>query len=143
MNVVNVNGKTYKLPDGNVSVINNKIYHNGKLVVDVEEIKEKNINIEISGDACNVSLDCGNITVKGNCKDVTNTNGDIIIKGDVLGNTKTTNGDIKCKHINGCAETVNGNINGKEKINKSNYTYSTCTINKKSIFKEIFEDIFG
>ena len=41
MNTVYVNGKKYILPNGNVSVVNNKVYWNGILVEDCDLFKEK------------------------------------------------------------------------------------------------------
>ena len=49
MNKVYVNGKKYILPNGSVSVVNNKVYWNGKLVEDCYLLKEKIINITIEG----------------------------------------------------------------------------------------------
>lgn len=94
MNVVTVNGKTYNLPNGNVSVIGNKVYLNGKLVEDCNEIKEKEITIIIQGDNNTVSLDAGNITVKGNANDVSTKSGDIEIGGDA-NNITSISGDIE------------------------------------------------
>ena len=67
MNKVNINGKTYTAPDGcSVSVINNKVYFNGKLAEDFNDWKEKNIEIKVEGNCKEVKADAGNITVEGN-----------------------------------------------------------------------------
>lgn len=148
MNRVVVNGKTYNLPNGSVSVINNKVYHNGKLVTDCDEIKEKEIKITIEGDACDVSLDCGEIVVKGNANNVKSSNGNIKIEGDIAGNAKTTNGNIKAKHIHGNADTTLGSINGASIQNSicganingcNNYVHS----GKSGWFNNLMEEIFG
>ena len=49
MNTAYVNGKKYILPNGSVSVVNNKVYWNGILVEDCDLFKEKTINITIEG----------------------------------------------------------------------------------------------
>ncbi len=115
MGIVNVNGRVYHTPDNaSVSVINNKVYVDGKLYEDFSENKEKNIKITIEGDIQTVKLDCGDITVHGNANSVTNVNGDIKINGDVAGNVKTTNGDISAHSINGDAKSVNGDISNRK-----------------------------
>lgn len=113
MNKVYVNGKKYILPNGNVSVVNNKVYWNGKLVEDCYLLKEKIINITIEG---NVEGDvkCDNIesiNIKGSCKNIETNNGEVKIGGNVDGNVSTYNGNVNCHNINGDAKTHNGNIN--------------------------------
>lgn len=150
MNRVSVNGKTYNLPDGKVSVVNNKVYLNGKLVTDCDEIKEKEIHITIEGDACDVSLDCGEITVKGNCQNVKSSNGNIEIGGDVAGNATTTNGNIKCKTIHGDASTTLGSIKGASiqnsicgaNINGCN-NYVNSHSRKEGWLSNLMDNIFG
>ena len=111
MNVCIVNGKRYNLPSGNVNVINGKVYCNGKLITDTEDISEKNIKIVIQGNVeGDVSTDCGDIEVNGNCKTVKSTSGDINIKGNVSGDVKSTSGDIACGEVQGDVQTVSGDI---------------------------------
>lgn len=45
MNIVTVNGKTYNLPNGNVSVIGSIVYCNGKIVTDCDEFDAKKIKV--------------------------------------------------------------------------------------------------
>lgn len=118
MGTVNVNGRIYHTPEGSsVSVINNKVYVDGKLFEDFNETKEKNIKITIEGDIHDVKLDCGDIVVNGNVNNINNINGDIKIKGDVSGDVKNTNGDISAHTIYGDAKTVSGDIsNRRDKI---------------------------
>ena len=83
MTVINVNGKTYNVPDRNISVVNNKIYCNGKLYVS---------GYDRENDSCNITIKGDNISVK-------TTSGDINVNGNVIGNCKTTSGDINAKEI--------------------------------------------
>ena len=139
MNKVTINGKTYTAPDGcSVSVVNNKVYFNGKLAEDFNNWKNKNIEIKIEGDCKDVNTDAGNITVNGNVEgNATSDAGNINVKGNVQGDAWTDCGNVKAHHIFGNAKSNCGNINGY------NYTYDKCTIKHKNIIKEIFEDIFG
>ena len=112
MNTVNVNGKNYEVPNGcSVSVINGKVYFNGKLADDFENYKEKNIEIIIVGNCGEVKVDIGNVTVKGSVEGNVNADtGNIRIEGDVHGNVTTDMGNISAAHIAGNATTYCGNI---------------------------------
>ena len=80
MNTVYVNGKKYILPNGNVSVVNNKVYWNGILVEDCDLFKEKIININIEGNV-EGDIKCDtieSINIKGSCKDIQIINVDIV-----------------------------------------------------------------
>ena len=112
MNTININGKTYNAPDRcSVSVINNKVYFNGKLAEDFSDWKEKNIEIKIEGNCAEVETDAGNITVKGNVEgNVSNDAGNIYIEGDVNGNVTIDTGNIIANHISGSVSTDCGNI---------------------------------
>ena len=139
MNKVNINGKTYTAPDGcSVSVINNKVYFNGKLAEDFNDWKEKNIEIKVEGNCKEVKADAGNITVEGNVE------GDI--KCDTIEsiNTKTDCGNIKAHHIFGNANTDCGNINGASKICncESSINSSNVTVcNTKGLFKNLMSKL--
>ena len=120
MNVVNINGKTYTAPDGcSVSVINNKVYFNDKLVEVFNDWKEKNIKIIVEGDCKEVKADAGNITIEGNVEGNVNADaGNISIEGDVKGNVTADCGNISANHIFGSASTDCGNIGGSSFFNK-------------------------
>lgn len=105
-----VNGKKYTLPGGSISVIGNKVYCNGKLVEDCNEIKEKNITIIVNGNVDKVSTDTSNITINGNANNVETDTGDIKVTGDVSGNVSSDTGDIHCGNIGGNAKTSTGDI---------------------------------
>lgn len=146
MNKVTINGRTYTAPDGcSVSVINNKVYFNGKLAEDFSDWKEKNIEIKVEGNCKEVKTDAGNITVEGNVEcDVDSATGNITIRGDIKGNAKTDCGNIKAHHIFGNANTDCGNINGASKpwnygssINSNNVT--VC--NTKGLFKNLMSKL--
>jgi hypothetical protein len=146
MNKVSINGKTYTAPDGcSVSVINNKVYFNGKLAEDFNDWKEKNIEIKVEGNCKEVKADAGNITVEGNVEgDASSDAGNITVRGDIKGNAKTDCGNIKAHHIFGNANTDCGNINGASKlwnhgssINSNNVT--VC--NTKGLFKNLMSKL--
>jgi hypothetical protein len=112
MNVVNINGKTYTAPDGvSISVINNKVYFNGKLQEDFNNWKEKNIEIIVEGNCKEVKADAGNITIDGNVEGNVNADvGNISIVGDVRGIVTADCGNISANHIFGNVSTDCGNI---------------------------------
>jgi len=141
MNKVSINGKTYTAPDGvSVSVINGKVYFDGKLVENLNDWKETKIEITIEGNCKEVKCDSGNINVNGNVEgDVTADTGNINVRGDIKGNVTTDTGNIKSHHIFGNASTDIGNINGVSNIHNS----IICGRNKKSNWmKELFENLF-
>ena len=112
MNTVIVNGKILNLPDGNISVVNDKVYVNGKLITD--ENSSKKINIVINGSVNgDIKTDCGDIKISGNCNNVQSTSGDIECR-DINGNVQTTSGDIKCNTIHGNVKTVSGDISTRK-----------------------------
>ncbi len=137
MNKVLINGKTYTAPNGvNVSVINNKVYFDGKLAEDFNDWKEKNIEIKIEGNCAEVKTDTGNITVEGNVEgNASSDTGNIKIHGDVKGNAQTDCGNISAHHIFSNANTDCGNIRGAQNVNSVN-------IGNGSWFNNIIEKIF-
>lgn len=152
MNKVTINGKSYTAPDGcSISVVNNKVYVDGKLLENFNDWKEKNIEIKVEGNCKEVKADAGNITIGGNVEgDASSDAGNITIRGDVKGNAKTDCGNIKAHHIFGNVSTDCGNINGNTymktfgnfspNVNGCNNTIVTHT--KKNWFKTLIEDIF-
>jgi phage baseplate assembly protein gpV len=120
MNKVNINGRTYTAPDGcSVSVINNKVYFNGKLAENFNDWKEKNIEIKIEGNCAEVKADAGNINIKGNVEGNVNADaGNISIEGDVKGNVTADCGNISANHISGSVSTDCGNIGSNNFISR-------------------------
>lgn len=115
MNTVTVNGKTYNLPNGNVSVIGSIVYCNGKIVTDCDEFDAKEITIIVQGDNNTVSSDGADITVNGNANNVSTKSGDVEISGNA-NEVSTVSGDIEVMgSIHGNCKTVSGDI--KQRIN--------------------------
>ena len=117
MNTVNINGRKYTAPDGvSISVINNKVYFDGKLAEDFNDWKEKKIEIIVEGNCKVLNADTGNITINGNVEgDVTADAGNIIVKNNIQGNVTSDCGNISAHHIFGNVSTDCGNINGSSK----------------------------
>ena len=96
MNVVNINGRKYTAPDGcSVSVINNKVYFNGKLAEDFNDWRDKNIEIKIEGNCAEVKTDAGNITVEGN------------VEGDASSDAGTVDEEIETHSLISKADGTN------------------------------------
>jgi hypothetical protein len=98
-----VNGKKYEVEGSNISIINNKIYSDGKLV-NKEEINANSIIIEgnVENIETDLSVSCNN--VKGDIK----AGGSI--NCDNVGGNVTAGGSVNC-------DKVKGNINAKGSVN--------------------------
>lgn len=110
-NRIIINGKKYNnISSGNFTISNNKIYINGSLIENLNNIEEKNIKIEIYGDENFISVDsCENINVNGNVYNIKLTNGTITCN-DVGNDVTITNGDINANKISGKCNVINGDI---------------------------------
>ena len=105
--IIGGNIKNSSIEGNSVSIINNKIFVDGKEI----ETEEKVINIIVEGNLDKLEVDCCNsIKVNGVTKDVEVSNGNISINGDVKGNVNNINGNIIAKVINGNCKTINGDI---------------------------------
>ena len=93
---VTVNGKTIKVKGNNISIINDQIIVDGK-VLD-ESMDYKNITIIVEGD-CNKLDAAGDVTVKGNCGSV-DCSGSCTIHGNVAGNVDAS-GSVTCGDVGG------------------------------------------
>ena len=103
----NIKNSSISIEGNNVSIINNKIFVDGKEI----ETEEKVINIIVEGNLDKLEVDCCNsIKVNGVTKDIEVSNGNIAISGDVKGNVNNVNGNIIAKVINGNCKTINGDI---------------------------------
>jgi len=102
-NTINVNGKKYEVEGSNISVVNGKIYADGKLVNE-EEVKANTIEIQgnINSLETDLSVNCNN--VKGDIK----AGGSI--NCDNVGGNITAGGSVNC-------DKVKGNINAKGSVN--------------------------
>lgn len=128
--IVKINGKTYTTDgNGDLTISNNQLFIDGKLVMDDGEIQKlPKIEITIVGDIKSIKVPAatyidvtgrvgdletttGNVTVSENVEgDIETTSGDIKILGDVLGSCKTMSGDIEASDIGGNCKTMSGNI---------------------------------
>ena len=84
-NKANINGKTYDIPSGNISIINGVVFVNGKKfnTDDAYTSEDRVINIQIEGNVENVNCN-GNIEVKGNVGEI-DCGGSATIIGDIKG----------------------------------------------------------
>lgn len=114
MNTITINGKTYSAPDGcSMSVINNKVYIDGKLFEDCDLIKSKKIEIKIEGNCGDVHVDSANLTVNGNIEgEVLVDAGNITCRGDIKGDVNCDCGNISCHHIFGNTDVDCGIVKG-------------------------------
>jgi len=99
--IIGGNIKNSSIEGNSVSIINNKIFVDGKEI----ETEEKVINIIVEGNLDKLEVDCCNsIKVNGVTKDIEVSNGNIAISGDVKGNVNNVNGNIIAKVIK-CLKT--------------------------------------
>lgn len=99
---VKMGGKTYEIPSGNVSIINNQIYADGKLYTEdgFDKVKVEPISITVEGNVESIDCDC-NVNVIGDVNNV-DCGGSVGISGDMKG-------DINC----GGSVTIKGNHHGE------------------------------
>lgn len=116
MGKICINGKTYEFTKGNISVINNEVYCDGKLVSNLNEIPEKEIKISIEGNIeGDLNVSSADIKVTGDVKGSVQTqSGDIEIDGAVGGSISTMSGDVECGKVGGSISTMSGNIKNKK-----------------------------
>ena len=93
---VSVNGKTIRVKGSNITIINDKIIVDGK-VLD-ESMDYKNITVIVEGD-CNKLDTAGEVTVRGNCGSV-DCGGSCTVNGDVNGNVDA-GGSVTCGNVSG------------------------------------------
>jgi hypothetical protein len=89
-------------------MINDKVFIDGKEVIDGEE--QKTIHIVIEGNVDTLNIDtCNELKIKGDVGTITHTNGNVVchnVNGDVI----NKNGNIVCRNVSGDATTKNGNV---------------------------------
>lgn len=93
---ISVNGKTIRVKGSNVTIINDKIIVDGK-VLD-ESMDYKNITVIVEGD-CNKLDAAGEVTIRGNCGSV-DCGGSCTVNGDVNGNVDA-GGSVTCGNVSG------------------------------------------
>lgn len=107
-----INGKQIQA-NGTISVINNKIYIDGKDITP----DAKEINIQVNGNINELKIDVANkLLIQGNVTNLQSTSADIQIKGNVLQNIRTTSGDVKCEQVLGNIKTVSGDVKKLKKL---------------------------
>jgi hypothetical protein len=94
--MISINGKTVRISSANsVSVINNKVFINGRECTE-GEIPSGIDKIIVEGDVSNLRVDTGNIEIGGDVEgDVHLGTGNIRINGDVGGTPVTSCGNIQ------------------------------------------------
>ena len=125
MNTITINGKTYS-GGRNISVVNNRVFIDGKDVTG--EGTEKEINITVNGNLEELHVDaCNRVQVTGDCQQVKtasgsvrvggavggkvqSTSGSIQVSGPVSGDVESTSGSVHCGPVAGRVKTVSGSI---------------------------------
>lgn len=102
MSTVNVNGKVYNIPNGkSISVINDKVFVDGKLFAGEEDSNVKTINITIEGNVDTVEVDsCNKLEINGDVNGPLITGGSATVSGNVSQGVQT-GGSLKCGDIGG------------------------------------------
>ena len=93
---VSVNGKTIRVKGNNITIVNDKIIVDGKILN--ESMDFKNITVIVEGD-CNKLDTCGDVQIKGNCGSV-DCSGSCHIEGNVTGNVDAS-GSVTCGNVGG------------------------------------------
>jgi len=103
MSTIIINNKRFEVFDKNISVINDKVMVNDKVI---ESGLSGIVKIQFEGDLAN--LDATNVDVTGNVNNADCTN--LKVSGDIKGNVDATN--VTCKNIYGSVDAVKvtGNI---------------------------------
>lgn len=92
MNTIVINGRSISVQGNNISVVNDKIYVDGKLV---ESGLSGNVKVEFTGDLA--TLECNTCKITGNVQGDVKTN--TIECGDVGGDVKANT--VKCGNVAG------------------------------------------
>ena len=129
---ININTKSYS--GNNVSIINGKIFVDGKKV---DTDNDKNITISINGNVDNLEIDsCDRIEITGNVTTLKNGSGDVKCK-DVEQNITSGSGDVECDIVKGNIITGSGDVNcrgsisGNVKTGSGDVKYSKSSNIKK------------
>lgn len=94
MNTISVNGRTYTVPSGNISVVNGVVMINGKVVDDQE--KGRVMEIKWDGPLANLTCDAS-----VSCQDAMNVvAGGSVNCGNVAGNVNA-GGSVNCGNVGG------------------------------------------
>lgn len=93
---VSVNDKTIRVKGNNITIVNDKIIVDGKILN--ESMDFKNITVIVEGD-CNKLDTCGDVQIKGNCGSV-DCSGSCHVEGNVTGNVDAS-GSVTCGDVGG------------------------------------------
>jgi len=105
MSTITINNKGYV--GNSITIINGVVSIDGKVQ---DAGNEKQINITVTGDITNLSVDaCISCQITGNAGSVKTVSGDVTC-GDVSGSVSTVSGDVVAYIIHGSASTVSGDI---------------------------------
>ncbi len=110
---ITINGRTIRIPSGDIVINGNSIIVNGEQI-NAEELQARAVNITIPGTKAMVQSinGCESVTVHGKVMDIDSVNGDVKVHGTVHGRVETINGNIRAERFEGDCRTVNGNITG-------------------------------
>lgn len=103
-----INGKSISVTGNNISVINDKVYVDGKLV---EEGLVGHVTVEFKGDLANLKVG-GAANVIGNVQGYIDTGGSVSITGNVGGDVDA-GGSVTCGDVKGDVDA-----GGSVRINK-------------------------
>lgn len=130
--IVYMNGKKFVSRGGNISISDNQIIIDGKVITDkdINDAKEIVITVDgnvdtikcdivekiiVTGDCGEVKSSQGNVEVKGNVKgNARSSQGDVEVSGDVFGDVRTSQGSINCGNVKGSVKTSQGSIKYKK-----------------------------
>lgn len=95
-NIININGKSISVQGNNISIVNNKVYVDGKLV---EEGLTGDVKITFEGELANLDSSAS-VTVNGNVKGDIDASGSVTVYGDVGGDVDAS-GSVTCGNVGG------------------------------------------
>jgi hypothetical protein len=106
---VNVNGKSFTVPNGaNVSIINNVLYVDGQEYTG-DGYESKQFKIEITGGVvANVKVERGDVTVHGDAGSI-DAGGSVTVSGSVSGKVDA-GGSVNCGNVSGDVD-AGGSVN--------------------------------
>jgi hypothetical protein len=115
-NKLHINGKTYRVGKGNVTIRGTEILVDG-IPLDTSAHKDEptinitleNCKVDIVGEAETINITGGKIGK------VTSVNGDVNVLGNIDGDVSTINGNVKAHIVQGDVTTTNGSIHGAKK----------------------------
>lgn len=106
---VNVNGKSFNVPNGSsVSIINNVVYVNGQ-PYEGDGYESKEFRIEVIGGIADLKVERGDVTIKGDVNGTVDVGGNVDITGNVTG-AVDVGGNFTCGGSVGGDVDAGGNV---------------------------------